>query len=118
MFHQLKVGQKILAVVLAVALVQLITSVMTFQRSNQLNAELNLVIERGQPATMALKDIEMQIIQIQQWLTDISATRGQDGLDDGYAEAEKAYQQLKTDMTVLHNEYQCNVEGRSQLVRP
>ncbi|MBF0342037.1 MAG: hypothetical protein HQL95_13900, partial [Magnetococcales bacterium] len=27
------------------------------------------------------------VIQVQQWLTDLSATRGQDGLDDGRAEA-------------------------------
>jgi methyl-accepting chemotaxis protein len=32
------------------------------------------------------------VIQIQQWLTDISATRGLDGLDDGFDEAEKSYQ--------------------------
>ncbi len=31
------------------------------------------------------------IIQIQQWLTDISATRGLDGLNDGFDEAEKSY---------------------------
>ncbi len=31
------------------------------------------------------------IIQIQQWLTDISATRGAEGYDDGFAEAEKYY---------------------------
>lgn len=30
----------------------------------------------------------MGIIQVQQWLTDISATRGLDGLDDGFEQAE------------------------------
>ncbi|MCU7905869.1 MAG: methyl-accepting chemotaxis protein [Candidatus Thiodiazotropha sp. (ex Epidulcina cf. delphinae)] len=34
-------------------------------------------------------DLQLNIVQVQQWLTDISATRGRDGLDDGYAEAEK-----------------------------
>jgi methyl-accepting chemotaxis protein len=34
-------------------------------------------------------DLQLHIVQVQQWLTDISATRGLDGLDDGYAEAEK-----------------------------
>jgi methyl-accepting chemotaxis protein len=32
------------------------------------------------------------VIQVQQWLTDISATRGLDGLNDGFDEAEKSYQ--------------------------
>jgi methyl-accepting chemotaxis protein len=36
--------------------------------------------------------MKLDAVQIQQWLTDISATRGQDGLDDGFKEAEKAYQ--------------------------
>lgn len=34
--------------------------------------------------------------QVQQWLTDISATRAQDGLDDGFDEARKHYQNFKT----------------------
>ncbi|MGQ3048769.1 MAG: methyl-accepting chemotaxis protein [Niveispirillum sp.] len=34
--------------------------------------------------------LSINLVQIQQWLTDVSATRGLDGLDDGFAEAEKA----------------------------
>ncbi len=32
--------------------------------------------------------LKLSVIQVQQWLTDISATRGQDGLNDGFDEAE------------------------------
>lgn len=35
------------------------------------------------------KDIKFNVIQVQQWLTDISATRGAEGYDDGFGEAEK-----------------------------
>lgn len=34
-------------------------------------------------------EIKMDVVQVQQWLTDISATRGAAGFDDGYKEAEK-----------------------------
>ncbi|WP_449222284.1 methyl-accepting chemotaxis protein [Tistrella mobilis] len=34
--------------------------------------------------------VNIDIVQIQQWLTDVSATRAQDGLDDGFAEAADA----------------------------
>ena len=34
------------------------------------------------------KSVNMDVVQVQQWLTDISATRGEEGFDDGYAEAE------------------------------
>ena len=33
--------------------------------------------------------IKLSVVQVQQWLTDISATRGLDGLNDGFDEAEK-----------------------------
>ena len=33
--------------------------------------------------------LKLSVVQVQQWLTDISATRGQDGLNDGFENAEK-----------------------------
>ena len=39
---------------------------------------------------VTVKRLNIDIIQIQQWLTDISATRGLDGLNDGFDEAAKA----------------------------
>jgi len=36
-----------------------------------------------------MHQMQVATIQIQQWLTDISATRGQDGLNDGFDESVK-----------------------------
>ncbi len=36
------------------------------------------------------QQMKMDVVQIQQWLTDISATRARDGLNDGFDEAEKS----------------------------
>ncbi len=36
---------------------------------------------------LALKQVQFDVVQVQQWLTDISATRGQDGLSDGFDKA-------------------------------
>lgn len=38
-----------------------------------------------------LHEMQVSVIQVQQWLTDISATRGQDGLNDGFDEAAKSF---------------------------
>ncbi|WP_171015769.1 methyl-accepting chemotaxis protein [Devosia sp. FKR38] len=38
--------------------------------------------------TEVVGDLRLDVVQVQQWLTDISATRGLDGLNDGYDEAE------------------------------
>ena len=35
------------------------------------------------------KDIQRNVVQVQQFLSDVSATRGQDGLGDGFDEAQK-----------------------------
>jgi methyl-accepting chemotaxis protein len=36
------------------------------------------------PFLLTIKKLNIDVIQVQQWLTDISATRGQNGLDDGF----------------------------------
>jgi len=42
------------------------------------------------------KGIELDIVSTQEALTDVSATRGLDGLDDGFALADEAAQELET----------------------
>lgn len=56
-------------------------------------AQSNAVLARDESAVFAhvAQQMKLDVIQVQQWLTDISATRGQDGLDDGFDEAEKSY---------------------------
>ena len=38
---------------------------------------------------VSLQKMRFNIVQVQQWLTDVSATRGEDGLDDGLSLAEE-----------------------------
>jgi methyl-accepting chemotaxis protein len=44
---------------------------------------------------------DLHVIQTQQWLTDISATRGAEGYDDGYTEAEKHAMAFAEDIEAL-----------------
>ncbi len=48
------------------------------------------------PQAFKFMELDINVIQIQQWLTDISATRGAEGYDDGYAMAEEYYQKSLT----------------------
>jgi methyl-accepting chemotaxis protein len=43
-------------------------------------------------------EIRLNVVQIQQWLTDISATRSQDGLDDGFDMAKEHLELLRKDL--------------------
>lgn len=45
-----------------------------------------------QPLTDNFHQLQISVLQTQQWLTDISATRALDGLDDGFKEAEISVQ--------------------------
>ncbi len=40
-------------------------------------------------------ELKFNVVQVQQWLTDISATRGMDGLDDGFKLAEEHAENVK-----------------------
>ncbi len=45
-----------------------------------------------------VKQVELDIVQVQQFLTDVSATRALGGLDDGWGEAERYSRQLPQDI--------------------
>ncbi len=50
------------------------------------------------PLLGVIKEVKIDVIQVQQWLTDISATRGAPGFDDGFDEAARYAEKFKTDV--------------------
>ena len=54
------------------------------------------------------QQMRVDIMQTQQRLTDISATRGLDGLDDGFNEAETSYQSFLNGLNIFKQAYQRN----------
>ena len=50
------------------------------------------------PLQLVAKDIATDVVQVQQWLTDISATRGLDGLNDGFDMAGEFAGKFKQDV--------------------
>ncbi|MDT8990102.1 methyl-accepting chemotaxis protein [Curvibacter sp. APW13] len=49
--------------------------------------------------------MDKQVVQIQQFLSDVSATRGKDGLDDGFEKAEKNYEALIAALGTLEKHF-------------
>ncbi|MEY8877806.1 MAG: hypothetical protein AB9M60_14950, partial [Leptothrix sp. (in: b-proteobacteria)] len=66
---------------------------------------------------MTARDIEADVIQVQQFLSDVSATRGRDGLDDGFKEAAKHHEEFLTGLRSLAdaNEAPGAKAGRDQI---
>ena len=60
------------------------------------------------PKLLNLLDLKLDVIQIQQWLTDVSATRAAKGYDDGYDEAKKYFKNANEVLDTLKTEYKDN----------
>jgi len=58
-----------------------------FYNNQALVQEADRVAGSSLPLVNTAHEMKLAVVQVQQWLTDISATRGQDGLDDGFEQA-------------------------------
>lgn len=67
---------------------------------NKLSTEVAKKTDLISPLLQVSNDIKNDVVQVQQWLTDISATRAQDGLNDGFDVADEFAQKFNTDTTV------------------
>ena len=76
-------------IVAVLSIVVLISSVSHVDEGNrQLGEEMIPILNAGH-------ELKLSVVQVQQWLTDISATRGLDGLNDGFDEAANNAQRFK-----------------------
>jgi len=93
-FSNFKIWQKFTLSLAIPIIILLVVSVWSFIISDRIHEKTRVANEVSIPFALAAQEMDKNIIQIQQWLTDISATRGQDGLNDGFDEAEANYQQF------------------------
>lgn len=70
-------------------------SVLQFIQSDDIRKQMIFLAETETKIIAELHSLQIATIQIQQWLTDISATRAMDGLNDGFDEAEKSTVQFR-----------------------
>jgi len=64
----------------------------------KLGTTVNRVEQKITPLDFMIKNIKLNVVQVQQFITDISATRGLDGLDDGFDKAAKKDKAFKANM--------------------
>ncbi len=64
-----------------------------------------LTMSESAPFSRLALEIQINVIQVQQWLTDISATRARDGLNDGFDEAEKSYNKIHEGLDKFNSLY-------------
>jgi len=69
-------------------LILVVQTVQMFIGTSSLDSNSERVANKEMPVLDKAHEVKLAVVQVQQWLTDISATRGQDGLNDGFDEAE------------------------------
>jgi methyl-accepting chemotaxis protein len=91
--------QKILSILIFGITMMSILSFYSFKNFNQSQETFSKLENQDFKLLSSAYDIKYNIAQVQQWLTDISATRAEEGFDDGFSEAksysQKVYQNIE-----------------------
>ena len=87
--------------IVIMAVVIIIQAVFTLKQTSAVEKEVNSLIHASMPVAHKAHNLQLNIIQVQQWLTDISATRGLDGLDDGFEQAQHHADDFYTEIEAL-----------------
>ncbi|OHD98322.1 MAG: hypothetical protein A3E21_01135 [Sulfurimonas sp. RIFCSPHIGHO2_12_FULL_36_9] len=91
MLNNFKIKQ-ILAVVASVVLgILVVTTVVNDSNISTIKEKSNKQSEEILPNLFDFLELQLSVLQVQQWLTDVSATRAEAGFDDGYSEAGKHF---------------------------
>ncbi|HEA25763.1 MAG TPA: HAMP domain-containing protein [Ectothiorhodospiraceae bacterium] len=99
----------------------IITGLVSVQINGQsFDEEINGISEREIPVLNYAHELKLSVVQVQQWLTDISATRAQDGLNDGFDEAQASadeFYRLINELKTLDPEQRSTYEEMVPLFR-
>ncbi len=85
----------------ALILILAVITVVVYWASSTVKTEAVLTQEDSVAATLAVLDMELATVEVQQALQDISATRGLDGYDDGFNVAQAATERFHSSVTDL-----------------
>lgn len=79
----MSIKQKLALLASGFLILVLIEAILSFRHVSIVEHDTLEFTDRMLPSLAAFNSLEMDVVQVQQWLTDISATRGLDGLNDG-----------------------------------
>jgi len=105
--HNIKIKTILISVASMVVAVMLLSTFLNQRGLNALASYSNQQMEEVLPNTFDFLSLQLNVVQIQQWLTDVSATRAQEGFDDGFDEAKVYFDKANKDLerlTQMHAE--------------
>jgi methyl-accepting chemotaxis protein len=101
-----KVRTKIMVCFFIPLILMGVIGIWTFQSSKNIFNDVKHLKDESVVFAGVAEQMGKDVIQIQQWLTDISATRGLDGLNDGFDEAENSYQSFMSGLKQFENMFE------------
>ncbi|HHY28185.1 MAG TPA: methyl-accepting chemotaxis protein [Desulfitobacterium dehalogenans] len=97
----MKIRTKLGIMMLGIVVATVLSMVFTLGGLNAVKETTQEHEDKNVPLLLTSLALQKDIIQIQQWLTDISATRGMPGFDDGFDEAAVHYASAKEEIQQL-----------------
>lgn len=111
----IKTIQKIVASVIGMVLA--VTIIVSYQMIGEIELKLQTQNKETIPQAFDFINLKISVLQIQQWLTDISATRSQDGYNDGFKKAEEHYRQAIKSIDKLMSVYDNDSREKDELIQ-
>jgi methyl-accepting chemotaxis protein len=104
------------AVISVIIIILAISTAISYRSVDSVANILKVQSAETIPQAMEFIELKISVIQIQQWLTDISATRGAKGYDDGYIKAEEFYQSAIKILDKLIANHENEPEIKAQII--
>jgi methyl-accepting chemotaxis protein len=84
-----KISRKLILGNIVIVAILIANLALTLVLSHATQRDAMVVRDEAAAFAIKAKDLQFATVQVQQWLTDISATRGMEGFDDGFKNAEE-----------------------------
>ncbi len=107
-FRSRRLDTRFLLLIVLLATILVIKSGVIIVDSMKISDQSTQLAESRIPILTKAHELKLSVVQVQQWLTDISATRGRDGLNDGFDEAENnagKFRSLVDELIALDSEH-------------
>ncbi len=83
----MSIGKKFGLIVAIASILLPLSTIITWRNADKLEGLSEMSRNESLVFALKAKGMQLSVVQVQQWLTDISATRAQKGFDDGFNEA-------------------------------
>ncbi|MCI0505482.1 MAG: methyl-accepting chemotaxis protein [Gammaproteobacteria bacterium] len=114
--RHLSIKQIIFTVVISLAVFLSIQSATMLANTRSMQFHVRELTTRINPVLQKSGELKFSVIQVQQWLTDISATRAQDGLDDGFRQADNYASRVRSIIRELKSLHTANEKHYDALI--